>query len=158
MRNIAIIAFILILGSCSSPTPDTGSETGISTHSNTETGKGGALIHYLEIVTPDVEEVCASYASANGLEFGAPDELLGYARTATLSNGCMIGVRAPLSESEEPVIRPYWLVEDIEVAVTAAVEAGGVIIHEPLEIPGRGIFAIYMLGNNQHGLWQLKTD
>lgn len=158
MRSIAILLIILILGSCSSPTPDPGSETGMSANSNSVTVKSGAVIHYLEIVTPDVEEVCDSYASANGLEFGNPDELLGYARTATLSNGCMIGVRTPLSESEEPVIRPYWLVEDIEVAVAAVVESGGVIVHQPLEIPGRGIFAIYILGGNQHGLWQLKSD
>ncbi|HEY0670976.1 MAG TPA: hypothetical protein VGD27_01855 [Longimicrobiales bacterium] len=31
----------------------------------------------------------------------------------------------------------------------------GVVAHEPLEIPGRGTFAIYLQGGNDHGLWQL---
>jgi predicted enzyme related to lactoylglutathione lyase len=112
-------------------------------------------IHYLEIVTADVDAVCAAYASANGLEFGEPDSLLGYARTATLAGGGIVGIRAPLSESEKPVVRPYRLVVDIEAAVAAAVEAGGVVIHEPLELPGRGTFAIFVLGGNELGLWQM---
>jgi predicted enzyme related to lactoylglutathione lyase len=111
-------------------------------------------IYYLEIVTPDVDEVCAVYAAANGLEFGEPDAGLGNARTAPLPGGGMVGVRAPLRASEEPVVRPYWLVEDIEAAVAAAEDAGAVIAHPPLEIPGHGTFAIYIVGGTQHGLWQ----
>ena len=30
-------------------------------------------IHYLEIVTTDVDSVCAGYSKANGLQFGKPD-------------------------------------------------------------------------------------
>jgi uncharacterized protein len=52
------------------------------------------------------------------------------------------------------VVRPYWLVGDIEAAVAVVAEAGGVIAHPPLEIPGYGTFAIYFVGGNQHGLWQ----
>ncbi len=37
--------------------------------------------------------------------------------------------------SEEPVVRPYWLVDDIEAAIASAVEAGGEIAHPPMEIP-----------------------
>jgi hypothetical protein len=33
--------------------------------------------------------------------------------------GGLIGVRAPLHESEAPVVRPYWLVADIEAALRA---------------------------------------
>jgi predicted enzyme related to lactoylglutathione lyase len=66
----------------------------------------------------------------------------------------MVGVRAPMSESEEPVVRPYWLVDNIESAVAAAVEAGGEVAHPPMEIPGHGTFAIYIKGGIQHGLWQ----
>jgi hypothetical protein len=47
-------------------------------------------------------------------------------------------------------------VEDIEVAFAAAVAAGGEAALPPLEIPGRGIFAIYIQGGTQHGLWQLN--
>lgn len=112
-------------------------------------------IHYLEIVTKEVDAVCAAYAVANGVQFGEPDAGLGNARTAALPGGGLVGVRAPLHESEEPVVRPYWLVDDIEAAVAAAVEAGGEIAHPPMEIPGHGTFAIYILGGIHHGLWQL---
>jgi predicted enzyme related to lactoylglutathione lyase len=112
-------------------------------------------IHYLEIVTREVDAVCAAYAAANRAQFGEPDAGLGNARTATLPGGGLLGVRAPMHEAEEPVVRPYWLVDDIAAAVAAAVEAGGEVAHPPLEIPGHGTFAIYIQGGIHHGLWQL---
>lgn len=112
-------------------------------------------IHYLEIVTREVDAVCATYAAATSIQFGKPDAGLGHARTAELPGGGWVGVRAPLHESEQPVVRPYWLVDDIEAAIAAAVEAGGEIAHPPLQIPGRGTFAIYIRGGLHHGLWQL---
>jgi predicted enzyme related to lactoylglutathione lyase len=111
-------------------------------------------IQYLEIVTKEVDAVCAVYAAANGLVFGEPDAGLGNARTAALPGGSLVGVRAPLRESEESVVRPYWLVDDIESALAAAVDAGGEVAHPPMEIPGHGTFAIYIAGGVQHGLWQ----
>ena len=111
-------------------------------------------VYYLEIVTKDVDSVCAIYAAAHGAQFSEPDAGLGYARTAALSGGGLVGVRAPLRETEEPVVRPYWLVEDIEAAIAAAVAAGGEVAHPPLEIPGHGTFAIYFKGGIEHGLWE----
>ena len=112
-------------------------------------------IQYLEIVTKDVDAVCAAYAGMNSMQFGKPDAGLGNARTAALPGGGLVGVRAPLRETEEPVVRPYWLVEDIEAAVAAVVEAGGQVAVPPMEIPGHGTCAIYLQGGNDHGLWQL---
>lgn len=112
-------------------------------------------IHYLEIVTKDVDGVCAAYASANGVRFGEPDAGLGNARTTALADGGLLGVRAPLRETEAPVVRPYWLVDDIRAAVAAVVQAGGFVAVEPTPIPGHGTFAIYLQGGNDHGLWQL---
>lgn len=112
-------------------------------------------IHYLEIVATDVDAVCSAYAATSNVLFGEPETELGNARTAAVQAGYVVGVRAPMHEAEEPVVRPYWLVEDIESAVAAAVEAGGEVAHPPLEIPGRGMFAIYNLGGVHHGLWQL---
>ncbi len=112
-------------------------------------------IQYLEIVTKDVDAVCAAYAAMNGVQFGQPDAGLGNARTAVLAGGGLVGVRAPLRETEEPVVRPYWLVEDIEAAVAAVIESGGQVAVPPMEIPGHGTFAIYLQGGNDHGLWQL---
>lgn len=111
-------------------------------------------IYYLEIVTEEVDAVCAAYAAANGAPFGEPDAGLGNARTAALAGGGLVGVRAPMHETEEPVVRPYWLVDDIQAAVAAAVGAGGEVAHPPMEIPGHGTFAIYIHGGVQHGLWQ----
>lgn len=111
-------------------------------------------IEYLEIVTPDVDRTCQLVESLRGVRFGKPDAGLGNARTAELSGGGRIGVRAPLRADEQPVVRPYVLVEDIEAAVRAAQAAGGQIAHPPLEIPGHGTFAIYFLGGIEHGLWQ----
>ena len=111
-------------------------------------------IHYLEIVTREVDAVCAAYEAANGVRFGTPDAMLGNARTAAMPGGGMVGVRAPLRETEAPVVRPYWLVDDIEAAIAAAVKAGGEVAHPPMEIPGHGTFAIYLQGGIDNGFWQ----
>ena len=112
-------------------------------------------IQYLEIVTNDVDAVCAAYAAADKEQFGEPIAELGNARAISLPGGGLVGVRAPMHEDEEPVVRPYWLVGDIEAAVAAAVEVGAEVAHPAMEIPGRGTFAIYILGGVHHGLWQL---
>lgn len=111
-------------------------------------------VQYLEIVTPDVDAVCAAYERLHGVTFSAPDAGLGNARTAALSGGGMLGVRAPMHETEQPIVRPYLLVDDIEAAAQAAAEAGGEIAHPPMEIPGHGTFAIFITGGVHHGLWQ----
>ena len=111
-------------------------------------------LHYLEIVTPSVDETCATMERAHGLTFGEPVAELGNARTARLAGGGRIGVRAPLRETEMPVVRPYLLVDDIHAAVQAAEENGAQVAIAPTEIPGQGTFAIYLLGGIDHGLWQ----
>jgi len=88
------------------------------------------------------------------VSFGEPEAGLGNARTAALAGGGLIGVRAPMHESEEPVVRPYLLVDDVEAVAAAATAAGGEIAHPPLELPGHGTFAIYIQGGIHHGLWQ----
>jgi len=112
-------------------------------------------IQYLEIVTPEVDAVCAAYAALHGVNFSEPEAGLGNARTAPLPGGGLLGVRAPMHETEAPVVRPYILVDDIDAAVEAARAAGAEIAHPPMEIPGRGTFAIFILGGIHHGLWQL---
>ena len=112
-------------------------------------------VHYLEIVTSNVEAVCAAYEAAHAVQFGSPDPLLGGARTAPLPDGSSLGVRAPLRDTEKPVVRPYWLVDDIQAAVESAAQQGAEIALPPIEIPGRGTIAIYIQGEIDHGLWQL---
>jgi predicted enzyme related to lactoylglutathione lyase len=117
---------------------------------------GKALkVQYLEIVTPSVNETCDAMAKAHGVVFSEPIAELGNARTADLEDGGRIGVRAPLRESEEPVVRPYVLVGDIEAAAEVAKRAGAEVALPPTEIPGQGTFSIYILGGIEHGLWQL---
>lgn len=111
-------------------------------------------IQYLEIVTTAVDAVCAAYEAATGVEFSALDARFGNARTAELPDGGLVGVRAPLRETEAPVVRPYWLVDDVAAAVAAAESAGGKIALPPMEIPGLGRLAIYLQGGVDHGLWQ----
>lgn len=111
-------------------------------------------IHYLEIVTTEigrgVRRVCCSERSA--VRRAGP--AVGNARTAALTGGGLVGIRAPMRETKEPVVRPYWLVDDIEAAVAAAVEAGGEVAHPAMGIPGHGTSAIYIQGGIDHGLWQ----
>ena len=59
------------------------------------------------------------------------------------------------AQSRPKVVRPYWLVDDIEAALAAAVEAGGEVAHPPMEIPGHGTFAICIHGDIHHRLWTL---
>ncbi len=112
-------------------------------------------VQYLEIVASDVAAVCAAYEAAHGITFGSADPLLGGARTAPLPDGGSIGVRGPLRETEGPVVRPYWLVDDIEAALDAATRQGAVVAHPPLAILGKGTFAIFIQGDVEHGFWQL---
>jgi uncharacterized protein len=112
-------------------------------------------VHYLEIVTEEVDCTCDYYSSLHNVTFADYNPSLGNARTAPLSNGGVIAVRAPMHESEGSLIRPYLLVENIEEALVNATKTGADIAHPPMEIPGHGTFAIIIQGDNQHGLWQL---
>ena len=111
-------------------------------------------IHYLEIVTKDVETVCNLYSRMHGVTFSDPVQGLGGARTANLANGATLGIRAPMHDAEKPVVRPYILVENIEETVAAAADAGAIIAVSPMEIPGRGKCAIVIQGGVEAGLWQ----
>ena len=132
-----------------------GGSASLNFYEKTTTGVRTEMqIHYLEIVTKEVDAVCATHAKLHGVSFSDPVAVLGNARTAELPNGGMLGVRAPMHEAEETVVRPYLLVDDIEAAAAAAVEAGAEIVHPPMELPGHGTFAIFSQGSILHGLWQ----
>ena len=76
-------------------------------------------IQYLEIVTPDVDALCETYSSLHDVKFGEGDPALGGARTVKMADGGVLGVRAPLRETEKPIVRHYLLVKDIKAAVDA---------------------------------------
>ena len=112
-------------------------------------------IHYLEIVTPEVDALCAQYSALHDVTFGEADINLGGARTAKLSDGSMLGIRSPMHDKENPVVRPYVLVDDIKASVDAAAEGGAEIALPPMEIPGHGTCAIFIQGGIDCGLWQV---
>ncbi|MEL6899736.1 MAG: hydroxylase [Cyanobacteria bacterium J06606_4] len=112
-------------------------------------------IHYLEIVTPDVETACALYSKMYGITFSDADDNLGGARTANLADDSKLGIRTPLRDTEEPVVRPYFQVEDIKASIARASESGADIAMMPTEIPGYGQFAIVIHGGIESGFWQL---
>ena len=112
-------------------------------------------IQYLEIVTPDVDALCAQYSTVHGVTFSDPDANLGGARTAKLNGGGLLGIRGPLRDTETPVVRPYMLVDDIKASVAAAADAGAEVALPPMELSGHGTCAIVIHGGIECGLWQL---
>lgn len=112
-------------------------------------------IHYLEIVTPEAEALCAQYSELEGVTFGEPDANLGGARTAKLSDGGLLGIRAPMHDQEKSVVRPYVLVDDIQASVDAAAKSGAEVAVPPMPIPTHGTCAIVIHGGIECGFWQL---
>ena len=111
-------------------------------------------VHYLEIVTPDVEAGCQLYGAAYGWSFQQRPEL-GNAFVAEMPGGGLCGIRAPMHEQESPIVRPYIRVPDLTAAVKEATESGAEILLESMEIPGHGTIAIFSQGGVQHGVWQV---
>lgn len=111
-------------------------------------------VHYLEIVTPDVEGACQLYGTAYGWTF-QPRAELGNALVAEMPGGGLCGIRAPMHEQEAPIVRPYVRVADLQNAVKKAAGSGAEILLESMEIPGHGTIAIYSHGGVQQGLWQI---
>ena len=90
----------------------------------------------------------------HGLSFGPPDPDLGHARVATQADGTLVGIRNPLAAHEQPIMRAYLAVEDIEQAIKKAEESGATIAYPPTRQGNHGTFAIVIQGDAEHGLWQ----
>jgi hypothetical protein len=111
-------------------------------------------VHYLEFVCDDVAAQCAALQAAHALSFGPAVPELGNARVAEGPDGTRIGVRAPLADHEQPIIRPYLAVDDIALAVSEAEALGAVVAYPPTQQGDTGTWAIYIVGDLQVGLWQ----
>jgi predicted enzyme related to lactoylglutathione lyase len=90
----------------------------------------------------------------HGLSFGPPDPDLGQARVATQADGALVGIRKPLATHEQPIMRTYVAVKDIQQALKEAEESGAAIAYPATRQGNRGTFAIVIQGNLEHGLWQ----
>lgn len=111
-------------------------------------------VHYLEIVSNDVDPLAELYRRLHGLAFGRPEPDLGLARCATQADGSLVGIRSPLAEHEQPLMRTYLTVDDIQHAVHQAEDSGATIAYPPTRQGSWGTFAIVIQGGVEHGLWQ----
>lgn len=111
-------------------------------------------VHYVEIVSEDVDALVALYQSTQGISFGPPDSDLGQARVATMQDGTLVGIRKPLAAHEQPIVRTYFAVQDIRDAVKKAEGHGATTAYGPTRQGDRGTFAIVIEGGVQQGLWQ----
>jgi predicted enzyme related to lactoylglutathione lyase len=112
-------------------------------------------IHYLEIVTPDVEVARHLYSTAFGWRFEPAVPELGNAVVATLPGGSLCGIRAPLHVEEEPVVRTYIRVANLEHATREVERLGARILLESMDLAGWGKISIVECGGVQQGLWQV---
>lgn len=111
-------------------------------------------VHYLEVVTHEVDSTCALYASLWDISFGEPVADLGQARTAKRPDGTLIGVRKPMAEHEAPIVRTYVEVKDIQAAAKSAEKQGAMIAYAPTKQGESGTFCIVIHDGLQHGFWQ----
>ncbi|HEU4642550.1 MAG TPA: hypothetical protein VFS44_08855 [Gemmatimonadaceae bacterium] len=113
-------------------------------------------VYYMEVVTNDVSGARTLYHQVYGWDFQAMGPELGNSFVAELPDGSRCGIRAPMHEQERPIVRTYIRVNDIERAARRVEALGGMLALPPMEIPGHGTIAIYiMAGGIEQGLWQL---
>ena len=111
-------------------------------------------VHYVEIVSNDVDAVAELYQRMHGLSFGPQEPDLGLARVATHADGALVGIRKPLAAHEQPIMRTYVAVEDIRQALKEAEASGATIAYPATGQGSQGTFAIVIQGGVEHGLWQ----
>ncbi|HEY5925563.1 MAG TPA: hypothetical protein VIV11_27950 [Kofleriaceae bacterium] len=114
-------------------------------------------VHYLEIVTPDVDAIRRLYEHVHGWHFQSPVPELGNAIVAELPDGSRCGIRAPLRDTETPIMRTYLRVTDLDRAVKRAQELGATIAIDRMELGSYGTIALYIMGGIEQGLWQLPS-
>ena len=111
-------------------------------------------VHYVEIVCDDVDSLPALYQRLHGLSFAPPDPDLGQARVATRSDGTLVDSRKPLAAHEQPIMRTYLAVDEIQKAAQTAEDSSAILAYPPTRQGQRGTFAIVIQGDVQHGLSQ----
>ena len=113
-------------------------------------------VHYLEIVTRDVPGTREFYEKTHGWKFGDPQAALGGSIVAHLPGGSFCGMRAPMSEQEEPLVRTYLLVDDVEAESQKAVDHGAMLALPATKLGAHGTIAIYIVGGIEQGIWQVE--
>lgn len=139
---LLVVSLVLLLG-CRSPQ-----------NKNQESAALPSQVHYLEIVSHDLDKVCRMLEEMLGVTFGEKVASLGMARVAKMPGGQLLGVRAPLAAHELPIVRTYFRVDDIQKALKTAESAGAEIAYPPTQQGNTGTWAIFILNGIQYGLWQ----
>ena len=148
---------LMSLQGCQAPTGEArpGADANAQSSSKQSSPKGSTTtIHYLEIVSNDVDTLCETYERVHALSFGPEDPDAGQARVAVRPDGGLVGIRRPLAEHEQPTMRTYLEVVDIQKAVEEAERAGAIIAYPPTLHGELGTFAVFIQGDVQHGLRQ----
>jgi predicted enzyme related to lactoylglutathione lyase len=116
------------------------------------------VVEYLEIVTNDVDAVTALYQRIHVLSFGPSGPDLAHARVATRVDGTLVGIRKSLAAHEQPIIRTYLTVEDIQQAVNKADDSGATIAYRPTRQGTRGTLQSRFMGtwNTDYGTASLR--
>ena len=117
-------------------------------------------VHYLEVVTTDVEAAVSLYSKIHNIPENAfkTSPELGNARTVELDDSSTLGIRQPMHDAEKSVVRPYTLVDDINDAIEKIKDIEGVVIAvPPMPIEGRGQCAIYIQDGIEFGLWDMNV-
>ena len=143
LQVLLLIAVFVLFSACQSPA-----------QAVREEGGPEMKAHYVEIVSDSVDRQIKALEQVHGLSFGPEVQDLGRARVAETENGVLVGIRAPLAEHEQPIIRTYFVVDDIAKAVKAAEAAGALVAYPPTKQGETGTWAIYMIDGIQYGLWQ----
>lgn len=113
-----------------------------------------STVHYLEIVTNELDATCSFYEALWGLSFSDEIAELGKARTVKRPDGTLVGVRKPLADHDAPIVRAYLAVEDIAAAAKHAEGQGAVVAYPPTKQGEFGTFCIVILDGVQQGFWQ----
>lgn len=112
------------------------------------------LTHF-EVITTDVEGTRTFYEKAFGWKFQTFGPDLGNYVMGELPNGTTCGIRPPeTAQSEQPGILNYVLVKDVKQAVKDAKGLGAKVIAEPMEVPGMGWLAVYLVHGVPNAVWQ----
>lgn len=112
------------------------------------------LTHF-EVITTDVDGTRKFYEKAFGWKFQTFGPEFGNYVMGELPNGTTCGIRLPeAAQGEQPGILNYVLVKDVKQAVKDAKGLGAKVVAEPMEVPGMGWLAVYLVHGVPNAVWE----
>ena len=111
-------------------------------------------LSHFEVITNDVDGTKTFYEKAFGWKFQTFGPEFNNYVMGNLPNGTTCGIRTPENAEEKPGMLNYVLVKDVQQAVKDAKSLGAQVIAEPMEIPGMGWMAVYLVHGVPNAVWQ----